>query len=170
VYGAAPGFGFVIQSGSAPPRADSITIPGPPLLLERGQPARITVVNHLREPTSIHWHGIELDSYYDGVSGWSGMGGNVLPQIEPGDSLIVHFTPPRAGTFIYHSHFSEEKQLGSGMYGPLIVLEPGQRYDPDTDRTWLLSTSGPERGIRVLSTARARLWWIWKRAAATASG
>jgi len=28
---------------------------------------------------------------------------------------------PRAGTFIYHSHFDEERQLGSGLYGPLIA-------------------------------------------------
>jgi FtsP/CotA-like multicopper oxidase with cupredoxin domain len=149
VYGQDPGLGFVIQNGSAP-RADSVAIPGPALVLERDQPARITVVNRLREPTSIHWHGIELDSYYDGVSGWSGLGGSILPQIEPGDSLIVRFTPPRAGTFIYHSHFSEEKQLGSGMYGPLIVLEPGRRYDPETDRTWVIGSDGPRRGVRVL--------------------
>jgi FtsP/CotA-like multicopper oxidase with cupredoxin domain len=149
VYGGEPGLGFVIQNG-AQPRADSIQIPGPPLVLERGRPARITVVNRLSEPTSIHWHGIELDSYYDGVSGWSGLDGKLAPQIEPGDSLIVRFTPPRAGTFIYHSHFSEEKQLGSGMYGPLIVLEPGQRFDPDIDRTWVIGSDGPARGVRVL--------------------
>ena len=25
-----------------------------------------------KELTSVHWHGIELQSYYDGVPGWTG--------------------------------------------------------------------------------------------------
>ena len=29
----------------------------PPLYLTRGQPVAITVVNHLKEQTSVHWHG-----------------------------------------------------------------------------------------------------------------
>lgn len=145
-YGADPGLGFVIQNG-APPRADSVVIPGPPLVLTRGEPVEINVVNRLAEPTSIHWHGIELDSYYDGVSGWSGAFGHVAPHIEAGDSFAVRFTPPRAGTFIYHSHFEEARQLGSGMYGPLLVLEPGARYDPESDRIWILSQDGPGLGL-----------------------
>jgi hypothetical protein len=39
--------------------------------LVRGEPVHITVLNRRAEPTSIHWHGIELDSYFDGVSGRS---------------------------------------------------------------------------------------------------
>jgi FtsP/CotA-like multicopper oxidase with cupredoxin domain len=31
--------------------------------------AGITVCNRLREPTTVHWHGIELESLVDGVSG-----------------------------------------------------------------------------------------------------
>jgi FtsP/CotA-like multicopper oxidase with cupredoxin domain len=68
--------------------------------------------------------------------------------VNAGDSFAVRFTPPRAGTFIYHSHFDEERQLGSGLYGPIIVLEPGTRYDPDTDRSWILSQGGPTKGAR----------------------
>ena len=30
-------------------------------------------------------------------------------------------------------------QLLNGLYGPLIVLEPGQKYDPEHDRTFLFS-------------------------------
>jgi FtsP/CotA-like multicopper oxidase with cupredoxin domain len=45
---------------------------GPPIVLTRGQPVEIEVVNRVKDPTAIHWHGIELESYYDGVPGWSG--------------------------------------------------------------------------------------------------
>ena len=48
-------------------------------------------------------------------------------------------TPPRAGTFIYHTHWHDPGQLLNGIYGPLIVLEPGQKYDPEHDRTFVFS-------------------------------
>ena len=49
-------------------------------------------------------------------------------------------TPPRAGTFIYHTHWHDETQLVNGMYGPLIVLEPGQKYDPEHDKIFVIGT------------------------------
>ena len=153
LYWGAPGMGFVLQNGAAP-RPDSVEIPGPPIVLTRGEPVEITVVNNLPDATSIHWHGIELDSYFDGVSGWSGDQRRTAPQVNAGDSFAVRFTPPRSGTFIYHSHFDEERQLGSGLYGPIIVLEPGKRHEPETDRTWILSQAGPTRGA---SRARVTL-------------
>ena len=64
--------GFVLQNG-AEPATDSVTLPGPTLFLEKGRPVRITLVNRLKVPTSVHWHGLEIDSYPDGVAGWSGM-------------------------------------------------------------------------------------------------
>ncbi|MGI8498113.1 MAG: multicopper oxidase domain-containing protein, partial [Gemmatimonadaceae bacterium] len=99
-----PGFGYTIARGDRAPAPDSVIIPGPPLVLTKGVPAEITVVNHLKHPTAVHWHGIELESFYDGVAGWSGAGSRVAPMIAPRDSFIVRFTPPRAGTFIYHTH------------------------------------------------------------------
>ncbi len=151
-YGEHPAIGFVIDSGKGAIGKDSVIVPGPPLVLTRGVPVEITVVNHLAEPTSIHWHGIELDSYFDGVSGWSGARGSIAPHVAPSDSFIVRFTPPRAGTFIYHTHFAEEHQLSSGMYGAMVVLDPGVRHDPDRDRTLVFGQEGPGHGpaARVL--------------------
>ncbi len=124
--------GYVLQRG-AEPAVDSVEAPGSPLILTRGRTARITVVNRLSEPTTVHWHGIELQSVYDGVSGWSGEGRKVAPLLAPGDSFTVVITPPRAGTYMYHTHMDEEAQLTAGMYGPIIVLEPGQKFDPSRD-------------------------------------
>ncbi|MDQ2669394.1 MAG: multicopper oxidase domain-containing protein, partial [Gemmatimonadota bacterium] len=55
-FGDSAGYGFVIPDGAEPAR-DSIEIPGPMLVLERGEPVRITTVNNLQEPTGVHWHG-----------------------------------------------------------------------------------------------------------------
>jgi FtsP/CotA-like multicopper oxidase with cupredoxin domain len=112
------------------------------LVLERGKRVAVTIVNQSEEPASVHWHGIELESYPDGVPGWSGSGSSVLKAIGPGDSLTVRWTPPRAGSFMYHSHFNESMQMGSGLYGPIIVLEPGERFDSATDKILFFGTAG----------------------------
>jgi FtsP/CotA-like multicopper oxidase with cupredoxin domain len=109
-------------------------IPGPLLTLERGRPVRITVVNRLDEPTSVHWHGIELESYPDGVPGWSGTSGRLYHGIAPGDSFTAAFTPPRAGSFMYHAHANELVQILGGLYGPLLVHPPGEPFDTATNR------------------------------------
>jgi FtsP/CotA-like multicopper oxidase with cupredoxin domain len=111
-------------------------------VLERGKPVAVTIVNQSSDHAAVHWHGIELESYPDGVPGWSGSGKNILPPIAPHDSLTVRWTPPRAGSFMYHSHFSESQQMGSGLYGPIIVVEPGERFDPETDRVLFFGTAG----------------------------
>lgn len=139
VYGKEPGFGFVLQHGDTPPAPDSIRIPGSPIVLTQGAPVFTTVVNHLTESVAIHWHGIELTSYNDGVPGISGEPGHLLPSIAPGDSFVVAYTPPRAGTFIYHTHIDDVRQMESGLYGALIVLPPGQMYDSTTDHPVIIS-------------------------------
>jgi FtsP/CotA-like multicopper oxidase with cupredoxin domain len=117
------------------------------LVLTRGEPVAITVVNHLRLPTAVHWHGIEVqESYVDGVPGWSGAMGRLAPAIAPGDSFIAAFTPDRAGTFIYHSHSNEEHQMAAGLYGALIVLEPGEIFDSTTERTFVIGANGRDQG------------------------
>lgn len=91
----------------------------------------------------IHWHGLEVDSYFDGVPGFSGAPSRLAPVIQPGDSFVVTMTPPRAGTFMYHIHSEQFDELNSGLYGPLIVLEAGQDWTPDKDHLFVLSNGGP---------------------------
>jgi FtsP/CotA-like multicopper oxidase with cupredoxin domain len=142
VYGSQPGMSFVVDGTPDASSPDALSIPGPALVLERGRRVAVTVVNQSNDHASVHWHGIELESYPDGVPGWSGSGTNILPSIAPHDSLTVRWTPPRAGSFMYHSHFREMQQMASGLYGPIIVLEPGQKFDPETDRILFFGTGG----------------------------
>jgi FtsP/CotA-like multicopper oxidase with cupredoxin domain len=130
--------GFTVTEGGAAPSHAGIMSPGPVLVLRRDEPVEITLVNRLAEATSMHWHGLELESYYDGVHGWSGRDQRVAPMIAPGGSFVVRITPPRAGTFIYHTHLHDYRQLSSGLYGPLIVTEPGETYDGATDHVVVL--------------------------------
>jgi FtsP/CotA-like multicopper oxidase with cupredoxin domain len=141
-YNRNPAIGFALQRGTEPLR-DSVELPGPTLLLEKGRPARITVVNRLKVATAIHWHGMELTSFPDGVPGWSGTPGRIMPAIQPADSFVAEFTPPRAGTFIYHSHMNELVQTNSGMYGALIVTDSTHRFDPRINKLILVGGGGP---------------------------
>ncbi len=130
--GKTPTFSCAVREGKKMVASEDKSV-GPPIVLTRGEPAEITVVNHLDVPTTIHWHGLELDSYYDGVAG-GGTGDQVTPAIQPGASFVARFTPNRAGTFIYHTHAADPSQLSGGIYGGLIVLEPGESLDTEHDR------------------------------------
>jgi manganese oxidase len=147
VYGDRPGYAFVLGGTPEASNPDAMPLPGPTLVLQRNEPVAITIVNHAKDRAAVHWHGIELDSYPDGVPDWSGMGKDILPSIRPGDSLTVRFTPPRAGTFMYHSHFNEDAQINSGLYGAIVVLEPGQRFDPAVDRIMMFTSAGPTTNV-----------------------
>jgi len=146
--------GYVLERGRAP-AADSVEVPGSTLVLVRGERTRITVVNRLPEPTSVHWHGMELESYFDGVSGWSGADAHRAPLVAPGDSFAVTMAPPRAGTFIYHTHMDEEDQLPAGLYGALLVLEPGERRDPERDRLLVIGEATEDGRRRHALNGRA---------------
>ncbi|MBV8053532.1 MAG: multicopper oxidase domain-containing protein, partial [Acidobacteriaceae bacterium] len=62
------------------------------------------------------------------------------PAIPSGGNFVARFTPNRAGTFIYHTHAADPEQLTGGVYGPLIVLEPGEKFDPERDKIVMLGT------------------------------
>lgn len=111
--------------------------PGGVLLLHQDEPTAIRVVNGSTAHTSIHWHGMELESYFDGVVGIGGTPDRRSTAVAPRDSFMAYMTPPRAGTFIYHTHMFEVKQGAFGLFGAMIVLPRGQTWDPTTDHYFI---------------------------------
>ncbi len=93
------------------------TVPGPMIHVTAGDHVRITIVNHLPEATSLHWHGFEVPTDVDGVPPLG------QKPIEPGQSYTYAFTilDSDAGTHWYHSHYDDLTQVGGGMYGAFIV-------------------------------------------------
>jgi FtsP/CotA-like multicopper oxidase with cupredoxin domain len=138
LVGGQTAYGFLLQSGAEVPARDSLRIPGPVLELKRGEPVRMVVKNNLDEPSGVHWHGLEIESFPDGVPDFSGIGDRIMPPIPPGGSFAAEFTPPRSGTFPYHSHLHEMRQIGSGMYGAIIVSDAPR----DTTRDHLIVAGG----------------------------
>jgi manganese oxidase len=156
IYDGAPELGFVVQHGPQPPAPDSTRVPGSPLILTRGEPTEIVVHNRLDFPLSVHWHGLELRSLFDGVGGWSGYPGSTRPPIAPGDSARVLINPVRAGSFMYHTHGEPGHELSQGLYGPFLVLERGETRDTDTDRVFTLASRGASPDAAPAINGRTR--------------
>lgn len=146
---AEPAYGYVLQEGALSMPASGKLLPGPTILLKRGEPVSITVVNELPEATAVHWHGIELDSYYDGVAGFAGHPNRIAPAIAPRDSFEARFTPPRSGTFMYHPHADEVRQQQAGLSGVLLVVDSTEAYDPEHDMIVLLTVPRLTADARV---------------------
>ena len=145
-------YGYVLQEGGEP-APDSLRSWAPALVLRRGEPTAITVINRSAQATAVHWHGLEIESPFDGVVGVGGYAGSPAPPILPGDSFVVRVTPPRSGSFMYHTHMNELVQQGGGLWGPLLVLEPGQDWDRDHD---LIFQAGSLADFAPVLNGRAR--------------
>jgi FtsP/CotA-like multicopper oxidase with cupredoxin domain len=105
---------------------------------------------------------MELDSFYDGVPGWSGVGHRVTPLIEPGESFWVRFTPPRTGTFMYHTHLHDNRQLTSGLYGAMLVVEDARSIDEQTDHVLVIGRGGPDLDAPTVLNGAREPQFIWK--------
>ncbi len=92
-------------------------VPAPLLRWREGDELTLRVTNHLKEDTSIHWHGILLPYKMDGVPGVT------FPGIKPGETFTYKFPVKQAGTYWYHSHSGLQEQ--AGHYGPLIIEPHG---------------------------------------------
>ena len=101
---------------------------GPVIEVVEGDRVRIFVTNKLAALTTVHWHGVLLESGMDGVGGLS------QKAIASGETYMYEFTFRQHGTLMYHSHHDEMTQMGLGMTG-MIVVHPrnpkGQRPDRD---------------------------------------
>ena len=108
------------------------TLPGPEIRVRKGKTVRVRFFNELKEPTSIHWHGIRIQNGMDGVSGLT------QEPVRPGESFDYEFEVPDAGTFWYHAHNKSWQQVMRGLYGPLIVEEESPSFDRHHDITLMM--------------------------------
>lgn len=93
------------------------TVPAPLIRLREGQNVRLSVTNHLKEDTSIHWHGLIVPFQMDGVPGIS------FPGIAPGETFHYEFPIRQSGTYWYHSHSGMQEAMGH--YGPIVIDPAG---------------------------------------------
>ena len=99
--------------------------PGPLIEVSRGSEIMVRFTNHLPDSTSIHWHGIRLENAFDGVEGVS-------------DAFTYKVRFPDAGIYWYHPHIREDIQQALGLYGNVLVRQPGARIPANREQILML--------------------------------
>ena len=124
------------------------SLPAPVLHFKEGETVTINVTNHLKEWSSIHWHGLLLPFAMDGVPGISFKG------IAPGETFTYQFPILQSGTYWYHSHSGFQEQ--TGMLGA-IVIEPrdGETIEADCDHVVMLSDWTDENPMVLLNKLKS---------------
>jgi FtsP/CotA-like multicopper oxidase with cupredoxin domain len=106
-------------------------IPGPIIRGRVGTTKVIDFANRLKEPSSIHWHGLRIENAMDGVPGVT------QDPVGPGDNFTYRLKLEDAGTFWYHPHFNSSEQLERGLKGVFIV-EEAEKQPWSRDWVWLM--------------------------------
>lgn len=103
-------------------------LPGKEIRVTTGDTLAMTLVNHLPQSSSVHWHGLALRNDMDGVP--------TLTQrpVMPGASFPYRFTVTHPGTYWLHPH--SRVQQDRGLYAPLIVEDP--REPLSYDKEWVV--------------------------------
>ncbi len=111
-------------------------LPGPEIRVQEGDDVRVNFQNNLPEPTTVHWHGVDVPIEADGVP-WV-----TQEPVETGENFTYEFEAKPAGTRFYHTHGShhgdEAEQMDMGLSGALII-EPEDYEEPDVDETMILT-------------------------------
>lgn len=90
---------------------------------EKADGFHVEVLNQLKVPTSIHWHGLVLPNLMDGVPFVT------QDPIPPGKSFRYDFPLKQSGTYWMHSHYGLQEQVYNSA--PLIIWTPEERAKAD---------------------------------------
>src|SRR5680860_1015880 len=136
------------------------TIPGPNLEFTEGEYAVIYVKNEMNVETSVHWHGIIIPNFFDGVPYLT------TPPIRPGETFKYEFPIRQAGTYWYHSHTMLQEQ--SGVFGGIVIAPKEESLQYDKDLVLMLSDWTNEKPINVLrNLKRGNDWYQMKKGTST---
>jgi FtsP/CotA-like multicopper oxidase with cupredoxin domain len=106
--------------------------PGPTIRVNQGDKVRAVFKNNLAETSSVHFHGVEFDDFFqDGVPFVT-----QLP-ITPGEEYAYDFVARNPGSLMYHSHHNATQQVGEGLLGAFIVDPPKPQVPYDREYIWI---------------------------------
>ena len=134
-------------------------IPGPTLEFNEGDLAIINVTNKMDEETSVHWHGLILPNFYDGVPYLT------TPPIKANTTFQYRIPINQSGTYWYHSHTMLQEQ--KGVYGSIVIHPKEKTLDYDKDLVVVLSDWTNEKPMNVLrNLKRGNEWYQVKKGTA----
>ncbi len=131
-------------------------IPGPTLHFTEGDSAVIHVINKMDVSTSIHWHGILLPNFYDGVPFLT------TPPVKAGSSFTYAFVIKQNGTYWYHSHTGLQEQRG--VYGSFVIDPKEKTHDYNKELVLVLSDWTNQQPKYILKNLkRGNEWYNIKK-------
>lgn len=138
-----------------PPEWEHLGFLGPLLRAEVGDTIRVVFKNNVSFPASMHPHGVFYNKDSEGAPSEDGTSGDDTADdgVPPGNThTYVWPVPERAGPaegdlnsvfWMYHSHTNENRDVNSGLMGPMIVTAAGQMTADGTpegvDREFIVS-------------------------------
>ena len=135
------------------------SVPGSTLEFYEGDLAIINVTNKMDEETSVHWHGLILPNFYDGVPYLT------TPPIKPNTTFQYRIPINQSGTYWYHSHTMLQEQ--KGVYGSIVIQPKEKTFEYDTDLVVVLSDWTNEKPMNVLrNLKRGNEWYQVKKGTA----
>ena len=140
--------------------ADGMTvnggIPAPTLEFTIGDLAIINVTNKMNVETSVHWHGIILPNFFDGVPYLT------TPPIKPNTTFQYRIPINQTGTYWYHSHTMLQEQ--KGVYGSIVIQPKEKTLEYDRELVVVLSDWTNEKSENVLrNLKRGNEWYQVKK-------
>lgn len=106
--------------------------PGPLLDVKRGSTVVVQFKNALPSQTTVHWHGLRLDSRFDGIPGLQ------QAPVESGEEFTYELYFPDSGIYWYHPHVREDVQQDLGLYGNIRVDPELESYYSPVNREEIL--------------------------------
>jgi suppressor of ftsI len=111
-------------------------IPGPLIRVQEGASITVLLKNRLGFSTSLHSHGVRMESRFDGTPG------DTLPAamaaIADGAQATYSLRFPDPGMFWYHSHIREDYSQELGLFGNYWVIPKDTMYWAPIDREVVL--------------------------------
>ncbi len=95
----------------------------PGYLPEQSGGFHVEVVNQLKVPTTLHWHGLTVPNSMDGVPFVT------QAPIQPGASAMYDFPLKESGTYWMHSHYGLQEQYL--VSAPLVIWNDQERAKAD---------------------------------------
>ncbi len=122
------------------------SMPGPTIEANEGDTIRVIFKNELPEPSSVHWHGLEVPNGQDGAAGVT------EAPTPPGGTHVYEFTLFQSGTFMYHTGYNVMKQDALGLGGMVVVHPKSPKNTPDKEiailmQEWTFAPGNPNPNL-----------------------
>jgi FtsP/CotA-like multicopper oxidase with cupredoxin domain len=136
------------------------TSPGPTIRFTEGEYAVIYVKNEMNVETSVHWHGLLLPNFYDGVPYLN------TPPIEPGQTQKYEFSINQSGTYWYHAHTQLQEQ--SGLFGTIVIQPKAKELTYDKEQVLIFSDWTDQKPHNVMrNLKRGNEWYNIRKGTST---